>query len=110
MVGRKTYEEFCWDEHDLEVARKKIGAGYIISRFKGLGEMDANQLWKTTMDPNTRRLIQIKMPDIESAGDKIELFMGKDASRRQTWINENIDFSNKDDFSVMLKRNSKEEE
>ena len=107
MVGRKTYEEFCWDEHDLEVARKKIGSGYIISRFKGLGEMDANQLWKTTMDPNTRRLIQIKMPDIESAGDKIELFMGKDASRRQVWINENIDFSNKDDFAVMLKNNQK---
>ena len=69
--------------------------------------MDANQLWKTTMDPNTRRLIQIKMPDIESAGDKIELFMGKDASRRQVWINENIDFSNKDDFAVMLKNNQK---
>ena len=107
MVGRKTIEEFCWDEQDLEIARKKVGAGYIISRFKGLGEMDANQLWKTTMDPNTRRLIQITMPDIESAGDKIELFMGKDASRRQAWINENIDFSNKDDFSVMIKNNQK---
>lgn len=98
MVGKKVIEEFCWSDQDLEEARKKIGSGYTISRYKGLGEMDANQLWETTMDPNRRRLILVKMEDENLAGDKIDLFMGRDASRRQTWINENIDFSDKSDF------------
>lgn len=110
MVGRKTVEEFCWTEADLEAARAKIGSGYTISRYKGLGEMDAEQLWATTMDPSSRRLIQILMPDDASAGDKIELFMGRDASRRQTWINENIDFSDKNDFIPIAKNNPKEVE
>jgi len=108
MVNKKTIEEFCWNEQDLEEARKKVGSGYTISRYKGLGEMDANQLWETTMDPHKRRLIQITMPDDESAADKIDLFMGKDASRRQTWINENIDFSDKNDFIAIAKENVKE--
>lgn len=110
MAGRKTVEEFCWNETDLENARKKIGSGYTISRYKGLGEMDASQLWATTMNPETRRLIQITMPDDASAGDKIDLFMGRDASRRQTWINENIDFSDKNDFIAIAKSNPKEAE
>ena len=80
-------------------AKEKVGRGYTVSRYKGLGEMDADQLWATTMDPKRRRLIQITMPDDITAGDKIDLFMGKDASRRKDWINENIDFSNKDDFT-----------
>ena len=108
MVGKKTIEEFCWTDSDLENAKKKIGSGYTISRYKGLGEMDADQLWATTMDPSRRRLIQIVMPDEMSAGDKIDLFMGKDASRRQTWINENIDFSDKNDFIAIV--NNKEVE
>lgn len=110
MVGKKTIEEFCWNEADLEQARKKIGTGYTISRYKGLGEMDAIQLWNTTMDPMHRRLIQITMDDVESAGDKIDLFMGKDASRRQKWINENIDFSDKNDFIAIAKNNPKGDE
>lgn len=107
IVGKKTIEEFCWTDADLENAKKKIGSGYIVSRYKGLGEMNADQLWETTMDPKRRRLIQIIMPDDMSAGDKIDLFMGKDASRRQEWINENIDFSDKNDF-MMISKEEKE--
>ena len=105
MSGKKVIEEFCWSDQDLETARKKIGSGYTISRYKGLGEMNADQLWETTMDPKHRRLIQIKMNNEDSAGDKIDLFMGKDASRRQEWINENIDFSDKSDFIAIKKEN-----
>ena len=93
---------------ELEEARKKIGSGYVVSRYKGLGEMNAEQLWETTMDPTRRRLIQITMPDDNVASDKIDLFMGKDASRRQQWINENIDFSDKSDFIAIAKDNMKE--
>lgn len=108
MVNKKTIEEFCWTDVELEEARKKIGSGYVVSRYKGLGEMNAEQLWKTTMDPTRRRLIQITMPDDNVASDKIDLFMGKDASRRQQWINENIDFSDKSDFIAIAKDNMKE--
>ena len=109
-INKKTIEEYCWTDTDLENAKKKIGSGYVINRYKGLGEMDANQLWETTMDPKSRRLIQVTMPNDESAGDKIDLFMGKDASRRQKWINEYIDFSNKDDFMAIARENRKESE
>lgn len=108
MVNKKTIEEFCWTDVELEEARKKIGSGYVVSRYKGLGEMNAEQLWETTMDPTRRRLIQITMPDDNVASDKIDLFMGKDASRRQQWINENIDFSDKSDFIAIAKDNMKE--
>ena len=109
-INKKTIEEYCWTDADLENAKKKIGSGYVINRYKGLGEMDDNQLWETTMDPKSRRLIQVTMPNDESAGDKIDLFMGKDASRRQKWINEYIDFSNKDDFMAIARENRKESE
>lgn len=108
MVNKKTIEEFCWTDVELEEARKKIGSGYVVSRYKGLGEMNAEQLWETTMDPARRRLIQITMPDDDVASDKIDLFMGKDASRRQQWINENIDFSDKSDFIAIAIDNMKE--
>ncbi len=98
MVGRKTSEEFCWTDNDVLKAKKKLGSGCEISRYKGLGEMDADQLWKTTMDPKTRKLIRLTLPDIDSAGEKVELFMGKDAAPRAKWIDENIDFSDKSDF------------
>ncbi len=98
MVGRTTHEEFCWTDSDVNEAKKKLGSGCEISRYKGLGEMDADQLWKTTMDPRTRKLIRLVMPSIEGAAKKVDLFMGKDAAPRAKWIDENIDFSDKSDF------------
>ena len=98
MVGRKIFEEFCWSDSDVVEAKKKLGANCEVSRFKGLGEMDAEQLWKTTMDPTTRKLIRLTMPDVDSAGDLVEKFMGKDAEPRAKWIDENIDFTDKSDF------------
>ncbi len=97
MVGKKTIEEFVWTDDELAAAKKKIGANAVVSRYKGLGEMDADQLWRTTMDPKTRKLIRVSIPDFESARSKVNLFMGKDAAPRSRWINENVDFSNKDD-------------
>lgn len=100
MSKGKTVEEFAWNQQELEAAKKKIGSGYIVSRYKGLGEMDADQLWKTTMDPQYRKLIKLSIVDDKVAGDMVELFMGKNAAPRNTWISENIDFSNKGDFFV----------
>ena len=98
MVGKKTLEEFCWSDSDVLDAKKKLGANCEVSRFKGLGEMDADQLWKTTMDPTTRKLIKLTMPDEQETGELVEKFMGKDAEPRAKWIDENIDFTDKSDF------------
>lgn len=100
MSKGKTVEEFAWNEQELEAAKKKIGSGYIVSRYKGLGEMDADQLWKTTMDPRYRKLLKLSIVDDKVAGDMVELFMGKNPAPRNTWISENVDFSNKGDFFV----------
>ena len=98
MVGKKTIEEFAWNQTDLENAKKKVGSGYQVSRYKGLGEMNADQLWVTTMDPNHRKLIKLTINDANIASKYVELFMGKDPSGRNTWIKENVDFSTKGDF------------
>lgn len=100
MSKGKTIEEFAWNEQELEEAKKKIGAGYSISRYTGLGEMDADQLWKTTMDPRYRKLLKLSIQDDRVAGDMVELFMGKNPAPRNAWISENVDFSNKGDFFV----------
>ena len=100
MVGKKTTEISAWNNFELEEAKKKIGSGYVINRYKGLGEMDAEQLWKTTMDPKYRKLLQVVITDDNKANEMINLFMGKDAGPRYQWINENIDFSDKSDFFI----------
>ena len=99
-VGKKTTEIYAWNNFELEEAKKKIGSGYVINRYKGLGEMDAEQLWKTTMDPKYRKLLQVVITDDNKANEMINLFMGKDAGPRYQWINENIDFSDKSDFFI----------
>ena len=63
-VNHKLVYRYAWDETDLERAKKEIGAGYRVSRFKGLGEMNADQLAESTMSPNTRTLIQYTVDDI----------------------------------------------
>ena len=100
MVGKKTTEIYAWNNFELEEAKKKIGSGYVINRYKGLGEMDAEQLLNTTMDPKYRKLLQVVITDDNKANEMINLFMGKDAGPRYQWINENIDFSDKSDFFI----------
>ena len=100
MVKGKTIEEFAWNIQELEEAKKKIGSGYTVSRYKGLGEMDADQFWKTTMDPNNRKLYRLAIEDDQIVGEMVEVFMGKNPASRNAWISENIDFSNKGDFFV----------
>ena len=66
--------------------------------------MNYSQLSVTTMQKSTRKLIQVSLDDDEDAHDKINTFLGKDADRRKEWIDNNIDFTNKDSFKEELKR------
>lgn len=96
--GKKLVQEYAWDDQGLEAAKKKVGGGCKINRYKGLGEMDAIQLKETTMDPKTRLLIQVDINDPFLVEKRVNVLMGKDASLRRKWVEENVDFSNVDTF------------
>lgn len=102
-VFKKGKEVYCWSDEELDRARKSFGSGYQISRYKGLGEMDADQLGKTTMDKATRRLIKVVIDDEEECSDKVDLFLGSDADRRKEWIASNIDFSSERDHLMEVR-------
>ena len=96
--GKKVIQEYAWDDAGLEAAKKKVGGGYKISRYKGLGEMDAIQLKETTMDPKTRLLIQVDIEDPFIVEKRVAVLMGKDTSVRKKWVEENVDFNVVDTF------------
>ncbi|MCQ2742970.1 MAG: type IIA DNA topoisomerase subunit B [Bacilli bacterium] len=89
---------YCWDDKDLEEGKKKIGAGYGINRYKGLGEMNADQLASTTMNKATRRLVRVNIDDALVVEKRISVLMGNDASLRKEWIQENVVFNEEDTF------------
>ena len=101
--GKKVVQEYAWDDKGLEVAKKKVGSGYKINRYKGLGEMDAIQLKETTMDPRTRFLLQVDINDPFLAEKRVNVLMGKDTSLRREWVEENVDFNKEDTFIKEVK-------
>ena len=101
--NHKFRQEYAWDDEGLEKAKKKIGAGYKVSRYKGLGEMDAVQLKETTMDPRTRLLIRVDIEDPLLAEARVATLMGKDTVARKKWVEENVDFNEVDTFLKEVK-------
>jgi topoisomerase IV subunit B len=84
---------YAWTEEELEKAKKVVGSPYRISRYKGLGEMNASQLKETTMDPQSRTLIRVNIEDPLIVERRVGILMGKDPSVRRKWVEENIDFT-----------------
>jgi topoisomerase IV subunit B len=87
---------YAWDDKGLEKAKKQVGSPHRISRYKGLGEMNASQLKETTMDPKTRTLIQVSIEDPLVVERRVGVLMGKDTVVRRKWVEENVDFSIKE--------------
>lgn len=90
--GKKTY---IYNDKELEVYRRDH-SGYTLQRYKGLGEMDAEQLWETTMNPKTRLLRRITISDIEAAEKSTTDLMGDDTEARKVFIRDNAQYANID--------------
>ncbi len=93
--------EYAWTEEDRKnLLEKYKGKPTKTQRYKGLGEMDATQLWETTMDPNTRSLIKVSINDAALAEKRVSVLMGDKVAPRKDWIEENVEFSLEDNYKI----------
>jgi len=97
-VYKGNVEEYAYNDKELEKKIEKVGRGYQIQRYKGLGEMDATQLWETTMDPAKRTLVQVTIEDAAEADRLITVLMGDEVESRKKYIFEHSDFNREDTF------------
>ena len=88
VVPKKGEGEYLYDDKALEKYRKSH-TGFTLQRYKGLGEMDADQLWETTLNPETRILKQVEIEDAMMASEVTEMLMGTDVAPRRKFIHDN---------------------
>ena len=92
---------YAWtDEERKEFIEKNKDKKIETQRYKGLGEMNASQLWETTMDPEKRSLVKVNITDVSLAEKRVSVLMGDKVEPRKEWINENVEFSLEDDYQI----------
>ncbi|MFB4160832.1 DNA topoisomerase IV subunit B [Geomicrobium sp. JSM 1781026] len=100
-TGKKQKLEYAWDEEGLKKAIQSVGKGYTIQRYKGLGEMNASQLWETTMDPETRTLVRVSIEDIARADKRVSTLMGDKVEPRRKWIESHVAFGLNEETNIL---------
>ena len=97
--GKNFY--YAWtDEQRKEMIEKNSNITPVTQRYKGLGEMNADQLWETTMNPETRSLIKVNITDAALAEKRVSVLMGDKVEPRKEWIEENVEFSLEDNYKI----------
>lgn len=91
--GKTEKIAYAWSDGELEDLRKVFGKGSTLQRYKGLGEMNADQLWETTMNPDTRTLIRVTIEDLARAERRVSVLMGDKVEPRRKWIEDNVKFT-----------------
>ena len=94
--GDKTI--YCYDDNALPPAIKTIGKGYTLQRYKGLGEMNPEQLWETTMNPDGRKLMQVGIEDFVEVERRVTILMGDKVEPRREYISAYANFNKEDNF------------
>jgi len=100
---------YAYDDRELAKATKAIGKGYTLQRYKGLGEMNPEQLWETTMDPSQRKLMRVSIDDAAQVDRLTTILMGDKVEPRRDYISEHADFNRPDDFELPEAPNSARE-
>lgn len=100
-AGAKTKISYAWTDEELAKETKAMGKGYTLTRFKGLGEMNADQLWETTMNPETRTLIRVRIDDAQLAERRVTTLMGDRVEPRREWIEHHVKFDLDDEGSIL---------
>lgn len=100
-IGKKQVVEYAWTEKELQQKIQQVGKGYMIQRYKGLGEMNADQLWETTMNPETRTLIRVVIDDKAQAERRVSTLMGNKVEPRRKWIETHVEFRLGDEKSIL---------
>ena len=102
--------EYAYDDKELDEKIKKIGKGYQLQRYKGLGEMSADQLWETTMNPETRNLTQVTVEDALKAERMITTLMGDKVEGRKEFLAKYANFNKRDGFIDKIEKTEKKED
>ncbi len=91
--GKSATSRYAWTEDQLQALTKELGKPIELQRYKGLGEMNPEQLWETTMNPETRTLLQVRIEDAAKAERRVSTLMGDKVDPRKRWIIEHVDFT-----------------
>lgn len=96
LVKKGQKREYAWDDNQRDLIAQKMGGGVNIQRYKGLGEMNAEQLWETTMNPEFRTLRQVTIDNLTEADRVFSMLMGDDVPPRREFIEKNAVYANID--------------
>jgi topoisomerase-4 subunit B len=91
--GKLETVRYAWTDEQLQNYLKEFGKQFELQRYKGLGEMNPDQLWETTMNPESRTLLQVQIEDAAKAERRVSTLMGDKVDPRKRWIVENVDFA-----------------
>ncbi|WP_034293678.1 MULTISPECIES: DNA topoisomerase IV subunit B [Bacillus] len=100
-LGKKAVIEYAWNDDDLQDVMKKVGKGAVLQRYKGLGEMNADQLWDTTMNPESRTLIRVLIDDAARAERRVTTLMGDKVEPRRKWIESHVAFGLEEEDNIL---------